>query len=180
MIFHMRLAITGRLAGDAPIAAMLALGEATASQIANAFFAICEEIGSLDDEEKKIARRLARSVNDEIKRRNDFTHGDWWVGFGRKPSGALGDPALWRVKPTRRAGRIQERDFPIGELDELSDGLHALRQHVTEFGEICLQQARMEFIGYRAGIRVRDIFVLRDNQVVREGPEAPKKRMTYT
>ena len=173
LIFHMRLGIAQELARDRDgNPTFLALGEATASQIANAFFAICEYVMiSPDADELAIGRRLQKEVNDEIRRRNDVAHGDWWVGFGGDQSGKGDDPRLLRVKPSRRAGAFEARNIPVAELDQWSDELHALLQFVAEYGAIRLDPF------YGAGLLVTDIFVMRDNRVVREGPKAADRQM---
>lgn len=85
MLFHMRLCMEGCLGRpDDPMLAKLALGEMTADPLANAFFGMCFHAGELDDQEEKVAVRLRKEVRDEITRRNDFAHGDWWLALARR------------------------------------------------------------------------------------------------
>jgi hypothetical protein len=139
LVFHMRFQIEGQLSGEGDsLIARLALGETPANQITEAFFAICEHAADLDLAELKVAVHLKKGVRDEIKRRNDFAHGDWWIGFGEKPDGSMGDPMLLRVKPGRKKNPSQPKMLSVDEIDEVSDGLYALRQQVAEFGDLCL------------------------------------------
>jgi hypothetical protein len=176
LIFHMRLGVIHELANDRDsLPHQLALGGSSARQISDAFFAICEYVMiSPEADEIRIGRRLQRDVNEEIKKRNDVAHGDWWVGFGRKESGEGGDPRLLRVKPSKRAGAFEARDIPVAELDQWSDDLYALRQFVAEYGAIRLNTF------HSRGLRVRDIFVMRDGRVVREGPKAADSRVEFS
>lgn len=178
LVMHMRVAVESRLAdgGDLRLPS-LALGEATASQVANAFFAICREVADLDPVEDQIARRLSIEVNEVIKLRNDITHGDWWIDFHTHD--ATG-PMLWRVKPARRAGPIEARDLPAPELEQLADDLFDLRQRVAEFGAICLGFHPLEGLRQKMAPRVSDVFVLRNGHVVREGPRAGTYSMRFT
>lgn len=120
LVSEMRAGIESRFDSDLEIA-QLALGEAFASQITNAFFAICEHSVELDDEEQQVAIRLKKEVNDAIKERNDIAHGDWHVNSWRKP-----EPHMVRTKPGRKAGAAVEKTRPVEELEELSDTLEAL------------------------------------------------------
>ena len=53
MIFHMRRAIEWRLSpDDAPDLGMLALGHAAPDQLITSFFAICEHVADLDEDEE--------------------------------------------------------------------------------------------------------------------------------
>jgi hypothetical protein len=81
----------------------------------------------------------------------------------------------------RKAGALEERDIPVAELDQLCDSLYTLRQHVSEFGDICAgdHEVLTERSG-KAEPRISDIFVLRDGQVRRDGPLAGASRPHYT
>ncbi len=109
--------------------AMLALGELTAAQIANSFFAISEEIADLDDEEIRVARRLKAEVLDTIKQRNDFAHGDWGFEFEAMH--------LWRIKPGRKAGAMRETIHKTGDIEALTTRMDELRKHIYEFRDLC-------------------------------------------
>src|SRR5689334_18187321 len=122
LISEMREAIEYLLEGDDPSIVRLTLGETTASQVANAFFAICEQAAGFDDEEQQVAIRLKKEVTDAIKARNDFAHGDWVMAkeYGGQESPG---PTLRRIKPGRREGAMTERVRPVEELDALSEDL---------------------------------------------------------
>jgi hypothetical protein len=167
LIAEMREAITYVLAGDESVVARLAFGEATASQIANAFFGICEHLADYDDEERRVAGQLKKEVSAAIKARNDFAHGDWVMAKEAMGKPTLG-PTLRRVKPGRKADPITERVFPVEELDALSEDLFWLAQNVGEFAMLCVGGHP---VGERLkqGVRIRDIFRIREHQVVRDG-----------
>jgi hypothetical protein len=151
LVAEMRAGIESRFDSDSEIA-QLALGEAFASQITNAFFAICEYSVELDDEERQVAIRLKKEVNDAIKERNDIAHGDWHINSWRKP-----EPHMVRTKPGRRTGAAVEWARPVEELDELSDALEDLAETVIEFALLCFD-IHPHADSVEGEIRVRDIF----------------------
>src|SRR6188472_2423007 len=117
MLIHMRMCMESCLSKSGePMLAKLALGEMTADPLANAFFGMCLHATHLDENEEKVAIRLRKEVRDEITRRNDFAHGDWWVGFGVKEDGTGGDPSLWRTKPSRKQDPWVIREIPVAEI----------------------------------------------------------------
>jgi hypothetical protein len=182
MFFHMRIAIERRLAkDDDPVIAQVALGYATADQLTTAFFRICEIGTDLDKEEKQICARLRQEVRDETKRRNDFAHGDWWIGFGSKSDGKTGDPYLWRTKPGKKDGPSDNKELPVEELDRLSGQVYELRQMVAEVGDICINPDLTAII-WGKPIRIRDVFryEMPPGQVVRDGPLAEERRFQYS
>jgi hypothetical protein len=101
MVACMKIDMTTRLASQDrqnQILAAIVFGEATAKQVSDAFFAMCLAVGECDDEGTKIVGKLQAKINQEITRRNDFAHGDWWMGFG----GLNASMVLARYKPSRR------------------------------------------------------------------------------
>jgi hypothetical protein len=166
LVSEMREAVEYVLSREDPEAdrmnAMLAMGASLAEQITNAFFAICERAGELDEEEARVAGRLKKEAKDAITDRNDFAHGDWsnlWPNQG---------PLLRRMKPGRKAGAQVERVRPVEEIDALAEKVELLADTITEFAECCLGVHQMEL---RTGtsVRVRDIFQFRKQQVFRAG-----------
>lgn len=151
LVAEMRAGIESRFDTDFEIA-QLALGEAFASQITNAFFAICEHSVELDDEERQVAIRLKNEVNDAIKERNDIAHGDWHVNSWRKPG-----PHMVRTKPGRKAGAAVEKARPVEELDELSDALEDLAETVIEFALLCFG-IHPHADAVEGEVRVRDVY----------------------
>jgi hypothetical protein len=152
--------------GNDPMIARLTLGEASASQITNAYFAICEQSADLDDEEHQVAVRLKKEVNDVIKERNDFAHGDWDLGEAH----SFDDPRLVRTKPGRRAGPFVERVYPVDEIDALAEAMSDLDGYVVEFGWLCF--GIYPLTRYRGmDVRVRDIFRFerKKHRILREG-----------
>jgi hypothetical protein len=164
LIFHMRIAMSIRLSptGDLRLAE-LALGEATAGPITSSFFAMCLLTADLDDDEKSIAGKLQEAVTDEIKRRNDFAHGDWWIGWG-PGTGEMSAPKLGRVKPGRGKGDFKSAEQSAATLDALSDSLSELRNLVGEFGDICFKQHAYHPALHETAIRVRDVLTLQGSR----------------
>jgi hypothetical protein len=76
----------------------LVVGSLTAQPMADAFFGICRATTSLDKDEQAIEKLLRRHVLDEIKRRNDFAHGDW-LPTSWQPEGGPLSPSVYRIKP---------------------------------------------------------------------------------
>jgi hypothetical protein len=182
LVFHMRFQIERQLATD-PVVAALALGEAQANQITEAFFAICQHVAELDKGEVEIATRLKKEVRDEIARRNDFAHGDWWIGFGKKEDGSAGDPMLLRVKPGRKKNPHQPKFLSVDQIDAVSDELYALRQQVAEFGDLCLGAwPSSPLVANEEPVRVREIYRLsKENRIVRDGPLSSRGgKITYS
>lgn len=181
-MFHMRLCMEDRLGkSDDPMLAKLALGELTADPLSSAFFGMCLHAAHLDENEEKVAIRLKKEVRDEINRRNDFAHGDWWIGFGVKEDGSGGDPMLMRTKSSRKQEPWRTQEIPIAEIDERTDALHDLRQMVAEFGEICLNPDRTAFKWGRP-IGVKHVFRWdkKTSRVFRDGPHADEHRYVYS
>jgi hypothetical protein len=172
LVFHMRYTIERQLAGDQDIVIpQLALGELSANQIADSFFGICAYLADLDDAETKVASRLKADVRATINRRNDFAHGDWWIGTPAQPGSVSDttDPLLWRTKPGRREIE-QLKTLPVTEIDSASDDLYALRQHVAEFGDLCLEDWPFA-PKFSEPVRVCHVFrINKARKVVRDGP----------
>ena len=139
--------------------ARLAMGAAFAEQITNAFFAICERLAEFDAEERGVATRLKKEVNDAIADRNDFAHGDW---FMRWPDQG---PSLRRTKPGRRSGAWIERVRPIEEIDAMANDLEDLTETIYEVALLCLGIHPLQERGGRA-VRVRDIYRFRKREGV--------------
>jgi hypothetical protein len=158
LVADMRTFIEDRLAGDDPMLARLALGTAFADPITESFFAICDRITDLDEEEQGVSVRLRTRVKDAIKDRNDFAHGDWKVD--------MGDPSVWRMKPGRKAAPWIATVRPVAEIDAMSDSLADLRQSVVEFAWLC---AEIHPLSESKAARVRDVFRLRNRKVLRIG-----------
>ena len=168
--------------------AELLLGEAMPSGIANAFFGMCRLVGALDEDEKRVESRLRDDVKAAIQTRNDFAHGDWFVGA--PPSlvphlDAIHDPLLRRTIPNRTEGPTKELILSVNEMDERTDDLEALARLVMEFGSLALGLAivRVDAGGTPRSsfgeLRVRDILELHGGgkkgpaaRVLRTGPMA--------
>lgn len=164
MVFHMRLAVEEDFAGVAnqKLAARI-LGRASPDVISREFFALCKESANLKGPEKEVAKRLEKGVRREVKRRNSFTHSDWWIGFGRQAGGTADNPTL------SSAGFLALTEFSIPDLDMFSDRLYALRQYVAEFGDLCLGTWPVA-ADLDPPARVGDIFSIEEGEVRRNGP----------
>ncbi len=165
LVFAMRSSIENRLmgGGNGYHLVQLALGEAAAAQLANSFFGMCSEEAMLEhDEDRRIARMVKANVFEEINRRNDLAHGDWWPGVVEE-SPVLRDPTLVRLKPGRGnfpkrrpwTGRPEDLDqedvrpgartvhhYSISDLDSLSDSVLDLARVTAEFGALCMRQGQ--------------------------------------
>lgn len=168
LLATMRWAIEVKLEGWSPRLSKLALGELTAAQITNAFFAICEEVADFDDEEAQVAKRLKNEVIDAISERNDFAHGDWWHYTGKE---GLPGFRLRRTKPGRKAGAAVDTMRTPEALGETADHLEDLVDVVREFGQLCLGTHPLRETG-GIDVRVRDIYRFRNRRVLRIGRHA--------
>jgi hypothetical protein len=173
LVWWMRLLAASTVAKPGAFSlAEMTLGEATAQPISNAFFGICKTF--LEPDEDRIADRLRKRVNEAITLRNDFAHGDWFIGWkrlhadGSVPANSE-DPFLTRIRPTRKAGPRDERDYLPADLDELSDELVVLRNLVAEFGMVATSSTNDPVL---QALRVRDLFTFADGEVCRDGPRA--------
>jgi hypothetical protein len=161
------LALSGRPASNStldPMIPRLAMGEAFAAQITNAYFAICARLGDFDEEEKGVGTRLKNEVLDVISDRNDFAHGDWDLG----PIPGVQEPSFRRVKPGRKAGAWTLTVKSVDEIDAMTDEIIELDNRVAEFGWLCLG---LHPLSETKGLdpRVRDIFRLQNRRVHRKG-----------
>jgi hypothetical protein len=187
LVFAMRSSIENRLMGgeNGYHLVQLALGEAAAAQLANSFFGMCSEEAMLEhDEDRKIARMVKTNVFEEINRRNDIAHGDWWPGVV-EGSPVLRDPTLVRLKPGRgnfpkrrpwtgrpedhfddevRPGARTVHHYSIADLDALSDCVLDLARVTAEFGALCMRQGQP-----RRKVELRNHLVIVDSRVALVG-----------
>lgn len=141
----------------------LAIGEVTATPLANSFLGMCSEEAKLEGaEDRKIARTLKQNVMDEVNRRNDIAHGDWRPGV-TEGSPTLRPPTLVRLRPgrgnfpARRPWRGVEEEladptvltaarivhsYAVEDLNALSDSVLELTRLTAEFGSICMAERR--------------------------------------
>ena len=173
LTFHMRTLMERRLGrpGDSGTVMQLVFGDATAATLAHTFFALCKELGNLGPDEEKIRLRLYDEVVQKaIPERNDFAHGDWWVGaIVIGPDVDPHAPGYTRAK-TNKARSTHTVQTPLDELAEKAAAISALRDVVIEFGEVCF--GAHVLMTSDPALRVSDLFVLRSKQVVREGPKS--------
>jgi hypothetical protein len=183
LIYQMRIIIVYGMTTDAKLGE-LALGQATAQQIADSFFGICRYRGNLDSVEANIANQLQTEVGQKVTERNKIAHGEWWVG------GALGGARrtlelarLVRVYPNRREGDFEQVDqYSAADLDKISDRLIELRTFVSDFGRGALGMPMYladQTMSAPGEYGISDVLVAKDvpksgkgGTVVREGPRA--------
>lgn len=172
MIFFMRLGLEGELFGGNRVLIDQLFEKASADKIRRLFFAVCKDKAKPDKSEKKIVDRLEARVRREVRRRNEFAHGDWWIGFGRKDDGTAGDPLVGRLSQTK--GGLKE--LPVAEIDQISSAVYELRQLVAEFGDICLGHWAVK-VSADSPARIGDIFTLTDGVILRDGPMIRSSRI---
>jgi len=178
---------------DNPMLAELVLGDATASQIADAFFGLCAYVGRFDEAEESIAKNLRNTVKRAIEKRNDIAHGDWWVGLASYDADAIDLPTLIRIRPLRSKGVEKIEELAAGDIDALSRDIGLLINDLEEFGHIALGLPVMRSNTPPPGgprgktnvsvgeYRVAEILTLRDGKIVRDGPCAAEiARVPYT
>ncbi len=112
----------------------------------------------------KIVGKVQAKVNDEITRRNDFAHGDWWFAFG----GLNMSMALGRYKPSRRlAGSLDV--YSPEALDAAAKDVRELTGWVVDVGGVCLDKVDSRKLG--------DYFAIEEKQLVRLPVSGPRSGM---
>ena len=115
------------------------LGELHAAQISGAFFQLARQTNSFSNDEKAVEAWLRNQVRKAAEDRNNYAHGDWWVGL---PS--VADAVLFRIKPRAtepEAGKFER--IPADELDAKAEELTDLISLVVAFALVCLEQPAM-------------------------------------
>jgi len=170
LVWTMRRAIGAHMEAEnqPPFLVDALLSDMQAMNICRAFFGACFKLASLDEEERRITKRLNRIIKDTIEERNELAHGDWLLLRDWKPGSGL-SPKLARFHLTEADSRPELRPTSVQWLDERSDALERLNAITHEFADICLpasETARMY-----AGRRVRDFFKLDGKRLIRIGHE---------
>jgi hypothetical protein len=137
LVAYMRRFIALRISGPGEQGlGEIPLGELPAVQIAGAFFQLARQTNSFNDDEKAVEKWLRNQVTKAAEDRNNYAHGDWWLGL---PS--VTDAVLFRIKPRAsepEAGKFER--IPVDELDAKAEDLTALLGLVLAFGAVCLEQ----------------------------------------
>jgi hypothetical protein len=170
MIMTMRRLMVHRLQrpGDHPLLAELPFGGATAQSVLDAFFGMCRMTIEHDDDEAGTAKKLYNAVREEIQLRNDFAHGDWYIGYWSRTGE---DPAMpnppWaeKVKPIRKEGPLA---LIKKDLDERTDEIGRLAALLDEYGRVCLH---LSVVAEREDLRVRDVLAADGKRPI-PGPRA--------
>lgn len=118
----------------------LAFAGAAAQQIADSFFSMCRYDGNFDDDELAVSGALYDEVRAVITERNEFAHGDWWVGrLSFEDFKSVAPPELVVRKPKRKKGDFADFNrWTVERLKERSQRLEELVQDVTVFGYVAL------------------------------------------
>jgi hypothetical protein len=158
-------------------------------QLTGAFFQMCRETNGLTKDEQAVEKWLRGRVREAIEDRNNYAHGDWWVGLpsSRSPD-EIGDSWLVRIKPRPSEAHAEKIDLvPVDMLDKKSQELIALLDLVQMFGLICLEQPAVRlhspdgmWRGITETVRVRDAFVKQGDKVEvkpRPSPATPQEHL---
>ena len=166
MVVCMKLDIADRIAeGESRGLAQLVLGEAPAKQISDAFFSVCVSVGDLDERERRIVGKIRNRVDEEITRRNDFAHGDWFMALGPRDIENPASLVLTRTKPSRRTSAASADGFSSADLDAVTDDVMKVRRWVLDVGDACLFTSERR----NGGRRICDYFEI-DGKDVRRLP----------
>jgi hypothetical protein len=191
LVYRMRFVISWRLTRghDRQELGELALAHAQAQAIADSFFTMCRFDGNLDDAEQLVCSTLCGAVSEVISERNGFAHGDWWTNLMpfEQPADSTA-VELIRMQPKRRKGDFADlKRWTAKEIDERSNALHELHEHVIEFGVLALGLPIVTTSKIGSGVtiaekreyRVKDVFTVRAGKgsgkkaaVLRNGPQA--------
>lgn len=178
LISHMRNALQDRMRRpeDPPQLISVAFGGSGADQICTAFFALCKEIGGLDENDLTIFKYLRGKLREEIiKPRNDYAHGDWFVEMSRlmQPPG-VSNTYVYRQTPSRGVGGgAIHVDAEL--LNSNTDYLISIGMAISELGMICFDTHPLKREGERLGIS--EFYVLSGDRnepkkLTRNGPRS--------
>lgn len=157
LVFAMRRIWSGYLAKEDEQSRDLlevSFGSLGASAIADSFFAVCQAVADLDEDEQAICSKLRKGVSEEIGERNNLLHGDWLIGFWTSDTGPI--QRLVRMKASRQTTPVDERTVNPDELNEIATRVERLAGVVWQFGLACTQLGE-------SGTRVRDAIRLADD-----------------
>jgi hypothetical protein len=155
-----------------------ALGRESARDICRAFFGVCQELCSHEPDETATANRLRELVMQEIAKRDDVAHGEWFVGgWGRTglEGGGMSPP---EPAPPHAYRRTKAGDFFLvkDDLDARSDEIERLTKLLREYGRVCFGMHPLQFdektqrVNEKA-LRVSDVVRLEHGRPVL-GPKA--------
>jgi hypothetical protein len=155
------------------------LGELHAAQISGAFFQLARQTNSFSTDEKAIETWLRNQVRKAAEDRNNYAHGDWWVGL---PS--VADAVLFRIKPRAsepEAGKFER--IPADELDDKAEELADLFNLVVVFALVCLEQPAMRaesddgsWRGLSDPVRLSDLLEKHEGRVRSKPPKTQAER----
>ena len=191
LVWHMRMYLSEVLTEGGPPGryglAEMTLGESTAQPIANAFFGVTRKVGELTPDELKVAKALRKQVNEAIKRRNDFAHGDWYIGWKRiLADGTIPEDSnetrMQRIRPSFSGDTYPDYSDHVtdtllrpADVDAFSDELESLRDQIAEYGALSTGMTNDPGLSSH---RVGDVYIVQNGVVVRGGPKAGDVRAT--
>jgi hypothetical protein len=163
--------------------AEIPLGVMQAKQICDTFFHMCRQTNDLNENERAIEKWLRGAVGRAVTQRNNYAHGDWWVGLPATDE-KLSAPHLLRIRPRPSAERAAElAAVPVHTLDKQAEELSSLLECVREFGVICLEQPARRarspdamWWGTTQPARVEDVLEMRDERAQLKPPKPPRSR----
>jgi len=141
VVAYMQIDVIERICFETDTAplAYLTLGEAPAKQISDAFFAVCAAAGGCDTNELRILRKIQTRLNDEITRRNDFAHGDWFEALGPSDDDNPATFVLTRMKPSRKTNPGSTKPYSSRDLEAAVDEVRLLASWVLDVGDALLR-----------------------------------------
>lgn len=171
LVVGMRIWMVQQLAAKPPILAEIPFGDASARHIADAFFGMCHAASPLVDKaDRKVPNWIADRVQKEITWRNDVAHGDLWP---RHPEGTQ----MVRVDPTSRDGFVQRTPVTPTAIKGHVDAIIMLSNLVNEIAAVSFHHWPYDT---DPTVRVPDILVMRNRQVVRAGDRASEFTSIYS
>jgi hypothetical protein len=116
---------------------LMAIGGLGDNRLTVAFFSICKYVGTFTfgeptPEDDAIAAKFQKAVEKEIRRRNEFAHGTWWIGWGLGDQMAI--PNLWPTGPGRNPSKRSAAD-----LDKTTDAMVELQEFLGQFSDMHLR-----------------------------------------
>jgi hypothetical protein len=188
LVSEMRNLVAQHIGGEEKwVLAQMALGEANAMTVANAFFGLCRDAAQFTPVEERVAVAVSNEVNEAIATRNDIAHGDWSVGdlkLGDAGTYEVMPPRVIRIVPHRKAGPYKMVELAIADLDALSAHLVDLIATVVEFGRLALGMPLYRTFAdgtsavRKGGLRVGDVYAVAGGKgnthatLTRDGPQA--------
>lgn len=145
----------------------MTLGQLSAQETADAFFAICRQVADpkIDErEDREIERVLRDHVNQTIRRRNVIAHGNWLIDdLPDAPPPPEDDPddhaLLARVRASSVSKPFHYEALTAADIDAEIEGMRGLDLMLKRFSDICMKQGNRPAYP-PPGARLRDHFLV--------------------